>query len=135
MPPVPGYLGKVGNAELVRGISDALTIERIATAQTPTRRTFEDVITGVTRAADAYYWLGSDEVALLEPLQGLKRAAELIIDEFEKVQALQRRAAEAVREAESLQAEVLRTVRPENLGDRRGLHVRAGSACAPSAGT
>ncbi len=40
----PGYLGKVGNAELVRGISDALTLQRIAKTEKPTRRIYEDLI-------------------------------------------------------------------------------------------
>ena len=47
----PGYLGKVGNAELVRGISDALTLRGIAEvrASRPAAR-YEDLVASATRA-------------------------------------------------------------------------------------
>jgi hypothetical protein len=114
-PPAPGYLGKVGNAELVRGISDALTLQRVAKTEKPTRRSYEDLIAGVTRALDAYYWLGHAETGLQAPMEALRRTSELIIDEFEKVQALQKRAAEAITGAEAKQQALLLKVRPEEL--------------------
>ncbi|WP_342374053.1 DNA repair ATPase [Myxococcus stipitatus] len=114
-PPAPGYLGKVGNAELVRGISDALTLQRIAKTDKPNRRTYEDLVAAATRALDAYYWLGHAETSLLEPIELLRKTSELIIDEFEKVLALQKRAAESLAEAEKAQVKLLARVRPELL--------------------
>lgn len=114
-PAAPGYLGKVGNAELVRGISDALTLQRIAKTDKPNRRTYEDLVAAATRALDAYYWLGHAETALQEPIELLRRTSELIIDEFEKVLALQKRASEALAEAEKAQVKLLSRVRPELL--------------------
>ncbi|MDY7231563.1 DNA repair ATPase [Hyalangium rubrum] len=116
-PPAPGYLGKVGNAELVRGISDALTLQRVAKTDKPSRRTYEDLIAGVTRALDAYYWLGHAETGLQAPMEALRRTADLIIDEFEKVQALRKRATEAITEADAKQASLLLKVRPEELAN------------------
>ncbi|GEN10490.1 ATPase family associated with various cellular activities (AAA) [Myxococcus fulvus] len=114
-PAAPGYLGKVGNAELVRGISDSLTLQRIAKTEKPSRRTYEDLVAAATRALDAYYWLGHAETGLQEPIETLRRTSELIIDEFEKVLALQKRATEALAEAEKAQAKLLARVRPELL--------------------
>ena len=114
-PPAPGYLGKVGNAELVRGISDALTLQRVAKSEKPTRRSYEDLIAGVTRALDAYYWLAHAEVGLQAPMEALRRTSELIIDEFEKVQALQKRAVEAITGADAKQQALMLKVRPEEL--------------------
>ncbi|NOK04453.1 MULTISPECIES: DNA repair ATPase [Myxococcus] len=114
-PPAPGYLGKVGNAELVRGISDALTIQRVAKSEKPTRRTYEDLVSSATRALDAYYWLGHEETGLQEPVETLRRTAELIIDEFEKVVAMQKRATESLAAAEVEQETLLLRVQPENL--------------------
>ncbi|HVG60332.1 MAG TPA: DNA repair ATPase [Hyalangium sp.] len=114
-PPAPGYLGKVGNAELVRGISDALTLQRVAKSEKPTRRSYEDLIAGVTRALDAYYWLAHAEVGLQSPMEALRRTSELIIDEFEKVQALQKRAVEAITGADAKQQALMLKVRPEEL--------------------
>src|SRR5262249_32777708 len=56
------YLAKVGNADLVRGISDALSLRRLASTESPTRRTFEDLSQATARLLDAYYWLGHAEV-------------------------------------------------------------------------
>jgi len=117
MPSAPGYLGKVGNAELVRGISEALSLQRVAKSDKPTRRSYEDLISGVTRALDAFYWLSHAEVGLQAPMESLRRTAELIIDEFEKVQALQKRAVEAITEADAKQAQLLLRVRPEELNN------------------
>jgi hypothetical protein len=114
-PPAPGYLGKVGNAELVRGISDALTLQRIAKTDKPTRRTYEDLVSAATRALDAYYWLGHAETGLQEPVELLRKTSELIIDEFEKVLTLRKRATEALDGAVKTQEELLLRVQPEGL--------------------
>jgi hypothetical protein len=120
MPPAPGYLGKVGNAELVRGISDALTLVRLARTDKPTRRTYEDLAGACTRMADAFYWLGHEETRLAEGVESLRRTSELIIDEFEKVLALRKRAEDAIAGAVSAQEQMLLRVRPEELQSAEG---------------
>lgn len=108
-------LGKLGNAELVRGVSDMLTLQRLAQAETATRRGYEALIQACTNAVDQFYWLGQPEVGLLETVQALKKSAELIVDEFEKVQAMRRKAAEAVAAAETTQATLLQQASPTEL--------------------
>ncbi|WNG47046.1 AAA family ATPase [Archangium minus] len=120
MPPAPGYLGKVGNAELVRGISDALTLVRMARTDKPSRRTYEDLAAAATRMLDAFYWLGHEETALQEGIETLRRTSELIIDEFEKVLALRKRATDAIATAQTAQEQVLLRVRPEELQSAEG---------------
>ncbi len=91
------FLETFGNPDLVRGISDSLSICRAIEEQTPSAVGYEDLIASTVRAADAYYWLTEDEAeALSVPLAEIRATAELIVDEFAKVQALRRRAAEAV---------------------------------------
>ncbi|CAM3446762.1 AAA family ATPase [Corallococcus sp. ZKHCc1 1396] len=120
LPPAPGYLGKVGNAELVRGISDALTLPRVARTDKPTRRTYEDLVSAATRALDAYYWLNHAEVGLQEPIELLRRTSELIIDEFEKVLAMRKRAEESLAQAVTAQDTLLLQSQPEGLTDAEG---------------
>jgi hypothetical protein len=100
-------LGKLGNAELVRGISEVLTLQRLAEAEAVTRRSYEALISACTRAADQFHWLGHADVALLPVVQELKKNAELIVDEFEKVLAMKRRAAEALAQAITAQEALL----------------------------
>ncbi|WP_438014219.1 DNA repair ATPase [Sorangium sp. So ce315] len=109
------YLAKVGNADLVRGISDALSLRRAAMEGSPTRQTFEDLIRTAGRMVDAFYWLGHAEAGdLLSTVTELRTVAESIVDEFEKVEAIKARAASALAEAEAAQKQLLGGVRPED---------------------
>ncbi|MBK9032671.1 MAG: DNA repair ATPase [Myxococcales bacterium] len=108
------YLAKVGNADLVRGLSDALSIARLAGADAPRRTTFEDILALATRAADAYYWLGhADAGDLKTAIADVKATAKLILDEYEKVVALEAAAAAALTEAEAAVAARLSATRSE----------------------
>jgi hypothetical protein len=110
------YLAKVGNAALVSGISDLFGIRKQASVETPTRRSYDDLLTAIRRAGDAHYWLGHAEAfGLQQPLAELGKSAELIIDEFEKQLALERQAREAVDRAEQQQAALLERLRPTEL--------------------
>ena len=110
------YLGKVGNADLVRGISDALSLRRLATAERPTRTTYEDLVAALNRTVDAHYWLGHAETGdLLSTVASMKKTAGLVLDEFDKVEAIEKRANEALAKATAAQKELLLRVRPDDL--------------------
>ncbi len=110
------YLAKVGNAALVSGISELLSIRKLAQTEKPTRRTFEDLVRAVRKAIDTHYWLGHAELGgLLETVRELFKSSELIVDEFEKQLALERTARQAIDEAETAQAALLAQVRPSEL--------------------
>jgi hypothetical protein len=110
------YLEKVGNADLVRGISDALGICRMIENQDPRREIYEDLIAACTRMADTYYWLGHEETGLLGTIREIQATGEQIIDEFEKVESLRAHAASSVREAATALDETVRRARPEAWG-------------------
>ena len=114
--PTPqGALGKLGNAELVRGISEVLTLQRLAESEQVTRRSYESLVSACTRVTDQFHWLGQAEVGLLSIIAELKKNAELIIDEFEKVLSMQRRAAEALAKATEVQQALLTRVTTDEL--------------------
>jgi len=109
-----GYLGKVGNAELVRAISDAFTVGRLAAPKTPSRAGFEDLIAAATRTLDSFYWLDREDVGdLASTLTIIRQTGELVIDEFEKVRVIRARAIEALAEARTSQEELMRSLRPQ----------------------
>jgi hypothetical protein len=97
-PKTGAYLEKIGNRDLVRGLSDTLTICRLIDEQTPSRGTYEDLVAAATRIGDAFHWLGHTDVELLPTLREVRATAELIIDEFEKVETLRAQAAKALGE-------------------------------------
>lgn len=107
------YLAKVGNADLVRGISEAFSITRLIDNSDPRRETYEDLIAQAQRLLDNYYWLGHAEVGdLASDVKTIRQTGELIIDEFEKVVAIRKRAREALLDAQTRQTALIKTLRP-----------------------
>ncbi len=104
-------LGRIGNAELVRGISDVLTIVRDSEAAS-TRQGFEDLVAGCVRALDGYYWLGQEEVFnLAAEVKAVRESAERVLDEFDKVVEARRIASEALAQAKSAQEALIASLR------------------------
>ncbi|MEU6379317.1 DNA repair ATPase [Streptomyces sp. NPDC046909] len=109
-----GPLARVGNADLVRGISDCLSLTRAVAETTPTSEVYEALAAACVRAADSYHWLGDPELGdLLGPLTQVRATAEQVLAEFETVQALTRQAADALAEAAARVAGVVRRLRGE----------------------
>lgn len=114
-PPTAGYLGKVGNAELVRGISNALSLRRAVVESKPARQVYEDLIAAATRTIDAHYWLGHEEVGdLLSTVVEIRATAELVIGEFDKVEAIKQRATSELNQATEDQIALKRILRPDS---------------------
>ncbi|MFI9452243.1 DNA repair ATPase [Amycolatopsis sp. NPDC052450] len=111
-----GPLERVGNADLVRGISDCLSIGRMVGEMAPSAAVFEALIAACARVFDHYHWLGEAELGdLRSPLSDVRVTAEQVLDEFETVTALTSQAAEAVEEAAAETASLVRKVRGEAL--------------------
>ncbi|WP_049565225.1 DNA repair ATPase [Streptomyces sp. SBT349] len=109
-----GPLARVGNADLVRGISDCLSITRAVAGTTPTSEVYEALAAACARAKDSYHWLGEDGLgALLDPLEQVQTTAEQVLAEFETVRALTRAAADALDGATDRVAAVVRRLRGE----------------------
>ena len=112
-----GMLERIGNAELVRGVSEAVAIERLAADTEPSVAVFEDLARAAAATLDAHYWLSETDVGdLATPLDEIRRTAELIIDEFEKVQALEATAASVVAQAEERVAQLVDELRSREPG-------------------
>ncbi|GAA2640114.1 DNA repair ATPase [Dactylosporangium fulvum] len=95
-----GPLDRVGNADLVRGISDCLSVARMVAEMGPSSAVFEAIIAACVRTFDHYHWLGEPELGDLRgPLAELRGTAEQVLAEFERVQALTEQAATALDEA------------------------------------
>lgn len=113
-PSQDGPLGRVGNADLVRGISDCLFITRAVSETAPTTEVYEALLAACVRAADTYHWLGDPDLGdLRTPLDAVRATAEQVLTEFETVQALTRQAADALAEAAAHIASVVRRLRGE----------------------
>ncbi len=114
-PSTGGYLEKIGNAELVRGISDCLSLVRLVESQEPTRAVYEDLIASSIRTLDSYHWLVHPEASgLAETVQAIRQTAELVIDEFDKVEAIRKTSRDALRRSEVEVADLLDAQHPDD---------------------
>jgi ATPase involved in DNA repair/ATPase family associated with various cellular activities (AAA) len=112
------FLAKVGNADLVRGISDAYTLVAFARNDEPSRQSYEELIAACTRFSDAYFWVGNEDAGnLKESVDVLRSTTELIIDEFEKIAAIRARASEALAEAADQQRDLIARVLTADMTD------------------
>ncbi|WP_340561431.1 DNA repair ATPase [Streptomyces sp. GSL17-111] len=113
-PPVGGPLGRIGNAELVRGIAETLSVARMADELDPAAAVFEAVAASCARVADAFLWLDAEGLeGLHEPLAELGGAAAQVITEFERVEELRERARAAVAEKAAAVTALVRRARGE----------------------
>ncbi|WP_028937463.1 DNA repair ATPase [Pseudonocardia spinosispora] len=91
-----GPLERIGNADLVRGVSECLSVAAMVEEMAPSVPVFEGLISTCTRVFDQFHWLG--ELELRGPLSDVRATAEQVLDEFETVQELTDQAAAALEE-------------------------------------
>jgi len=104
-------LGKIGNSELVRGVSDLYSIHTLIANKEVTMRHYEELNGATKRIFDTHYWLeNTSNEAIAETLREVSTTAELVIDEFEKVQSIQQQSTQALSEAKSEQRKLLSRV-------------------------
>ncbi len=105
------FLGNIGNAELVRAISEMYSLVRGIREQSASSLLYEKLIRDCDQLFDNYYWL--DEVELTElaaQVNDIRSTSELVLDEFEKVESIRAKANEAINGAETAQYELLKTI-------------------------
>ncbi|MFF4622600.1 DNA repair ATPase [Nonomuraea jabiensis] len=107
-----GPLERIGNAELVRGISDCLSVSRMVEEMAASAGTFEGLIAACTRTFDSYHWLA--EHGLSGPLADVRATAEQVLDEYENVEQLTRQAAEALAAASEETTHLVREARADS---------------------
>ncbi|WP_067485498.1 DNA repair ATPase [Actinomadura hibisca] len=109
-----GPLHRIGNADLVRGVSDCLAITRTAREMEPSAEVYRALAAACVRAADRHHWLGDTELGDLHaPLEQVRETATLVLDEHAKVQALTEQAEKAVAEAVNQTEALLRRATTE----------------------
>ncbi len=111
-PPKQSFYGRIGNAELVRGISDLFGVTRIIDNQSVTIRLYEELRRSASKLFDEHYWLGEPEIGEIKRyVQDVIQTSELAIDEFEKVESIRKQSRQALHEAESEQQSLIGLIR------------------------
>ena len=106
------FYSRIGNKELVRGISDITSICRMIENPAPSRILYEDLIKASKTLFDAYYWLNEAEVGdIANVVKEVNDTAELVIDEFDKVEQIRNQANKALAEAQDKQKTILQSIK------------------------
>lgn len=96
------FLLKIGNADLVSGLSDLFTIVSFINKKEISNALFENIIKLSTKAIDDYHWLKSEKVGEIDKkLSNIIETSELVVDEFEKVKIIKKQALEILEEIET----------------------------------
>ena len=112
------FYGKIGNAELVRGISDLYSISKTITVETVSSEHYEQLVAQTKRVMDAFHWIDKDEMQdIRKTLLEIIDTSELVLDEYEKVLSIQAKSKEVMIEAENKQTELLSSLREESWKD------------------
>ncbi len=110
-PESQSFLGKIGNAELVRAISELYSLVRAIREQTATALLYENLIEDCDKLFDSYFWLEDAQLnGLSDQVKEIRKTAELVLDEFEKVESIRAKANEAIREAEITQKKIFNDI-------------------------
>jgi len=106
------FYGRIGNAPLVRGISDLYSLQKLIQEQSPSLKIYEELVRSASKLFDNHYWLNEGELKTFATLiQLILSTAELVIDEFEKVQSIRDQSNKAMLKVEQDQEALLSKAR------------------------
>jgi hypothetical protein len=114
-PPGNTFMGRIGNAELVRGISNLFNLVREIEGQHVSVQRYQRLVQDTRRLFDAHHWIDDaqcDGAASL--LRAISATGESVLDEYEKVQSIRQQSAHAMAEAEAAQKALLSRLQPDN---------------------
>jgi MoxR-like ATPase len=108
------FYARIGNAELVRGISDLYSVVRSINHSEVSKTHYNQLVQD-SHLFERYYWLDSDELNdIRSVLYQIIETSELVLDEFEKVESIRSQALQALDEAEEEQKAILSAIMPNN---------------------
>jgi hypothetical protein len=114
-PPGTGFLGRLGNAELVRGVSGLFELAREIDNPEVSARRYGLLVRNTRRLFDAHHWLDAPDCGgVAGVLREIAATGEAVLDEFEKVESIRRQSAEAMAQARADHAALLGRLLPED---------------------
>ncbi|WP_444996154.1 DNA repair ATPase [Aliikangiella sp. IMCC44359] len=114
-PVAQNFYGKIGNADLVRGISELYSIAKSVSLEDVSAQHYHDLSLRCEKIFDAFFWLESPELESIAALtKEIGRTAESVIDEYEKVESIKNQSTKSLAEAEATQKEIIRSIEPES---------------------
>ncbi len=116
-PASQSFLGRIGNAPLVRGISDLLSVCRTIDNQSVSVRLYEELSNAALKIFDNHYWVTESDSGvegletIVETLREVSATAELAIDEFAKVESIRKQSSQALNDAQAKHKKLVESIR------------------------
>jgi len=109
------FYGRIGNAELVRGISELYSIVRAIRLENVNTSHYNRLTKDCHRLFDAYFWLEAQELPkLAKNIRDISQTAELVLDEFEKVTSIREQSEKALEAAAISLSDLVRQLQPDS---------------------
>ena len=112
-------LARIGNPELVRGIAELNTVVTLVDSSSASERHFTSLIRTVDRVLDQFFWLSGRQEEVLfsglhQHLTTIRGTAELVLDEYEKVQSIRAQTETAINDVAEAQGILMRDLKPDS---------------------
>lgn len=109
------FMGKLGNAELVRGISNLFGLSKDIENEEVSAQRYQLLTQNARRLFDAHHWIDDSHChGTASLLREITATAESVLDEYEKVQSIRRQSDKAIAEATREFQTLMRRLTPEN---------------------
>ncbi len=109
------FFSRIGNSELVRGISELFSVSRSINQQSASVAQYNQLSQVHKSLLNAYFWLSKPELEDINlSLQKISQTAELVVDEFEKVESIREQATQSMLEAEATQSALFSRLLPDS---------------------
>lgn len=110
-----GFMARIGNAELVRGISDLYNLAREIEASDVSLQRYELLSRSSQRLFDLHHWLADPHCGDTGTvIREIAATSEAVLDEYEKVEGIRRQSERAMAQARTRQQELLGALRPDD---------------------
>ncbi len=114
-PPGNTFMGRIGNPDLVRGISELLSLARGIDGTDASSQRYQLLTQTTRRLFDQYHWIDDRHCAGLAPLlREIIASSEAVLDEYEKVESIRKQSADAMRDARERQNALLGGLHPDS---------------------
>ncbi|AMV30622.1 ATPase involved in DNA repair [Pirellula sp. SH-Sr6A] len=104
-------LFKIGNQDLVRGMSECQEILNLIDRDDSYLGLYSDLVKRATETLDTYFWLDNPEAGeLAKPIRLIREAAESAVNEFDKVVRVRQQSEKALADAQHEASELIKKV-------------------------
>ncbi|MDO5610932.1 MAG: DNA repair ATPase [Pseudomonadota bacterium] len=114
-PPGNSFMGRLGNAELVRGISNLYDLARAIDSPDVSSQRYLLLTEQTRRLFDLHHWIDdASSHGLASLLREISATGESVLDEFEKVESIRAQSDRAMSEARAEQRRLLGRMQPDS---------------------